>query len=232
MIFTKNLKKKRKQEKENNVTPPEIDDDAVQQDSQEETPVPLCAIDLWKNPQAVRLISWLLGQDNTRIDPEINLQSKEGYAYPAADDVMDTSGKTTVSVLEALAEKEILSREDFERILLSPDGFIQLIPVERCPNCDSPQISRGKMIEHFACGHVGFEEEFTSGLKSVCPKCKKELKLIGTDYRTPGLRYTCHNCHGVFPLPTIKYRCLKTGEIYTLEELNHIWLYSYQRRNL
>ncbi len=185
-------------------------------------------IDLWKNPRAVKLISWLLSHSDIRIEPEINLESQEGFIYRLADEIMETSAKITGSVLETLAEKDILTREDFERIMLSPDGFIQLIPVERCPNCDSFHLSRGKMIEHFTCGHVGFEEEFTAGLKTICPKCKKELKLIGTDYRSPGLRYTCRDCHSVFPLPTIRYRCLKTGKIYTLEELNHVWLYSYR----
>ena len=228
MIFTRNLKKKNKKKKENIVPPPETNSDANCQDSEEVITVSPSSIDLWKNPQAVKLISRLLSQDDTRIDPEINLQNQEGYAYPLADDIMETSDKTTVSILDALAEKEVLLREEFERILLSPDGFIQLIPVERCPNCDSPQISRGKMIEHFTCGHAGFEDEFTSGRKTVCPKCKKELKLIGTEYRTPGLRYTCGHCQGIFPLPAIKYRCLKTNRIYTLEELDHVWLYSYR----
>ena len=184
--------------------------------------------DLWKNPKAVKLISWLLSNTDIRIEPEIILESQEGYIYRAAEEVMETTTKATCAILETLAEKNILLREDFERILLSPEGFIQIIPVERCPNCDSFHLSRGKMIEHFTCGYVGFEEEFTVGLKTICPKCKKELKLIGTDYRSPGLRYTCRDCHSIFPLPTIRYRCLKTNKVYTLEELNHVWLYSYR----
>lgn len=185
-------------------------------------------MNLWKNPKTVTLVSWMLSHKDAWIEPEINLQDKEGYTYSVADDIMETSGKATCSVLESLAEKDILLREDFERVLLTPEGSMQLIPVERCPNCDSPHLSRGKMIEHFTCGYVGFEEEFKSGLKTVCPKCNRELKLIGTDYRNPGLRYTCKNCQEVFPLPSIKYRCLKTDEIFSLEELSHVWLYSYR----
>jgi general secretion pathway protein E len=66
-----------------------------------------------------------------------------------------------------------------------------------------------------------------SGLKQVCPKCRRELKLIGTDYRKPGARYVCNSCHEIFASPAIKCRCLKTGEVYALEELRHIYLYSY-----
>jgi hypothetical protein len=194
----------------------------------ESTPVPQSTTNIWQNPKAVKLISWLLGEKDAQINPEINLQSKEGYSYQEADNIMETSGIQTSQILEYLAGEGILIREDYEKILLSPIGSVQIIPVERCPNCDSSHVSKGKMIEHFLCGHIGLEEEFVSELKTVCPKCKKELKLIGTDYRVPGLQYTCHSCQEIFPLPKIKYRCLITDEIYDLEELSHVWLYSYR----
>ncbi|HEY97693.1 MAG TPA: restriction endonuclease [Dehalococcoidia bacterium] len=228
MRLGRKLKEKKIEDKESNQPLQDAKSENSYDTDEEVITIEPNTLHLWKNPKAVKLVSWLLSHKDARIDPEINLQSREGYNYRTADDIMETSGKTTWSILESLAEKNVLLKDDFERILLTLDGSIQLIPVERCPNCDSAHLSRGKMIEHFACGHVGFEEDFVSGLKTVCPKCKKELKLIGTDYRNPGLRYTCKNCQGIFPLPTIKYRCLKTGEIYSLEELNHVWLYSYR----
>ncbi len=65
-------------------------------------------------------------------------------------------------------------------------------------------------------------------MRYSCPKCKKELRLIGTDYRSLGYRYRCGHCNEIFPLPTIKYRCLKTDKTYLLGELEHISLYSYR----
>ena len=228
MIFGRKLKEKKQTKKEE---PIKALDETKSMEACEETEEVITVkpktFSLWKNPKAVKLVSWLLNSKDAQIEPDINLLNKDGYNYRVADEIMETSSKTTCSILESLAEKDVLIRNDFERILLTPNGSLQIIPVERCPNCDSSHLIRGKMIEHFSCGHVGFEEEFKAGLKTVCPKCNKELKLIGTDYRNPGLRYTCKDCRGVFPLPTIKYRCLKTGEIYSLEELDHVWLYSY-----
>jgi hypothetical protein len=206
----------------------EQDGDTACQVDMESTPVQQSTTSIWHNPKAVKLISWLLSEKNAQINPEINLQNKEGFSYQEADNIMETSGMKTSQILESLAKEGLLIREDYEKILISPIGSVQIIPVERCPNCDSSRVCKGKMIEHFLCGYVGLEEDFVSGLKTVCPKCKKELKLIGTDYRVPGLRYTCHSCQEIFPLPTIKYRCLITGEIYGLEELSHVWLYSYR----
>jgi hypothetical protein len=184
--------------------------------------------EIWQNPNVIKVINKLLSGEITRIEPQIDLSIKDGFSYPDIDYIIQAWGGVTYRILESLAADGIIVREDYEKILVSPGGSLQLIPVERCPNCDSLRISEGKMIEHFACGHVGIEEEFVSGTTMVCPKCKKELKLIGTDYRMPGLRYSCQNCHDIFPLPEVKYRCLETGKILKLEELRHIWLYSYR----
>ena len=183
---------------------------------------------IWQNPKVSKIVNMLLSGQIDRIEPQIDLSIKDGFSYPAIDYVIQAWGSTTYRILESLVEDGLLIGEDYEKIMVSPDGSLQLIPVERCPKCDSLRISEGKMLEHFACGHVGIEEDFISGDKTICPKCKKELKLIGTDYRVPGMRYTCRDCREIFPLPEIKYRCLTNGEIYKLEELHRIWLRSYR----
>ena len=182
---------------------------------------------IWHEPRVANLISGILKGKITQLSPEIDLSLGDGFSYVEAEKIMGTSAKETVLILESLASEGLLLKQDFEKILVSPAGSVQLLPIERCPTCDSSQLTRGQLIEHFACGHIGLEEEFMRGLNQVCPKCRRELKLIGTDYRKPGLRYICNSCHGVFPSPVIKCRCLKTGEIFRLEELHYVLLYSY-----
>jgi hypothetical protein len=182
---------------------------------------------MWQNPRAARLIDALLSGKITRIQPHIDLSLQDGFSYPEADGVIGTSGKETILILESISREGLLLKEDFQTILTTPGGSVQLMPVERCPYCDSDKIVRGQLIEHFHCGYIGLEEEFTSGLKQVCPKCRREIKLIGTDYRKPGARYVCNACQEVFPSPVVKCRSLRTGEVYSLEELNRVPLYSY-----
>jgi len=189
--------------------------------------VPPNTSNIWQNSRVAILISNLLSGIITRLVPDINLSLKDGFSYPEADNLLETSGRTTFRILESLTEEGILCKDFFEKIFISPKGSIQMIPVERCPRCDSGDLTRGKMIEHFDCGYIGLEEEFINGMKHTCPKCSKELKLIGTDYRNPGMLYTCHHCHDIFPLPTIKFRCLKTREVYSSDELRHFRLYSF-----
>ncbi len=186
------------------------------------------ATGIWKDPKVAGLISRLLNGKVTQLCPEIDLGLEDGFSYREADAAMGTTGRETALILESLEKRGLILKRDFDRILHSPDGSMQLVPVERCPQCDSPELTRGQLIEHFRCGHIGPEEEFTRGLNQVCPKCKRELKLIGTDYRKPGMRYICNSCQGVFPSPVIKCRDLKTGKVYPLGELRYFTLYSYR----
>jgi DNA-binding NarL/FixJ family response regulator len=194
----------------------------------ESAPAPAGSTNIWQEPRAARLVSSLLSGKTGEIKPEIDLRLKDGFTYPEADDIMGTSGKETAAVLETLASEGILARESYEEVLSCPSGSMQLIPVERCPHCDSDKLTRGQLIEHFSCGFIGPEEEFSNGLNLICPKCQRELKLIGTDYRKPGMRYVCNSCQGVFPSPVVKCRDLKTGDIYSLEELRRLPLYRYR----
>ncbi len=183
---------------------------------------------MWQDPRAAKLIGGLLSRTANWIQPEVDLCLKDGFSYHEADEALGTSGKQTILILEALAKEGLLLKEEFQTILTTPAGSVQLMPVERCPYCDSGDVSRGQLIEHFHCGYIGLEDEFTSGFKQVCPKCRREIKLIGTDYRKPGARYVCNACHEVFPSPVIKCRCLKMDEVYSLEELRRVPLYSYR----
>ena len=182
---------------------------------------------IWHDPKVANLMSGFLNGKIKQLSPEINLGLGDGFSYREAENIMGTTSKETALILESLAKQGLLFKQDFEKILVSPNGSVQLVPVEKCPTCDSSELTRGQLIEHFGCGHIGLEEEFMQGLNQVCPKCHKELKLIGTDYRKPGMRYICNSCHGIFPSPVVKSRCLKTGEVYRLEELHYISLYTY-----
>ncbi len=183
---------------------------------------------IWQDPKVANLMSRLLNGKITQLCPEINLSLADGFSYREADAIMGATGRETALILETLTKEGLLVKQDYDRILVSPAGSMQLVPVERCPQCDSSELTRGQLIEHFSCGYIGLEEEFTQGPDQVCPKCKRELKLIGTDYRKPGMRYVCNSCHGIFPSPAIKCRCLKTGEVYPLQEVHYLRLYSYR----
>lgn len=183
---------------------------------------------IWWDTQTMALLDALQKGKLAEIKPMIDLALRDGFTYPEIDRILGTSGRETAQILESLAEEDILLKQPFEKLLLTAEGSPQVIPVERCPHCDSGNLARGRVLEHLACGCVGLEDDFKVGLKYICPKCKRELTLIGTDYRSPGVRYRCRNCNEIFPSATIKWRCLKTGKSCALDELQEVWLYSYR----
>lgn len=210
---------------------PPLKKEAVEPEIAPAQPQPVSAEitrEVWRDAQTIAFLNALQKGELTEIKPVIDLTLKDGFTYPEVDRILGTSGRETAQTLESLAEEDILLKQPFEKLLLTAEGSPQIIPVERCPHCDSSNLAKGRVLEHFACGYVRLEDDFKVGLKYICPKCKRELTLIGTDYRSPGVRYRCLSCKEIFPSATVKWRCLKTGKSCALDELQEVWLYSYR----
>ncbi len=142
-----------------------------------------------------------------------------GYSYPEPEKLLGTDSVDTASVLEALADMGIFERQLLESTLSCPEcGAFHhsLKPV--CPTCSSGRLLRGNVVEHLICGYVDFESEFSKkGYK--CPKCDKELKALGVDYRRAGIFYKCISCGRVSAIPVKRYVCGKCMRASIEEEL-------------
>jgi CheY-like chemotaxis protein len=184
-------------------------------------------IGVWSDARMTKLVVALATGRFTEIHPVIDVSAKGGFAYPEVDRLIGATGDETRLLLESLAKENVMNKNLFEKVHVDPDGSVQLVPVERCPHCGSGNLIRGQLIEHFSCGNVGMEQDYKVDHKYTCPKCQKELKLLGTDYRNVGIRYRCLDCNEIFPTPVIKWRNMTSGKIWTFEELQEIQLYSY-----
>jgi len=87
----------------------------------------------------------------------------------------------------------------------------------QCPQCENRLLSRGEIIEHFACGYIDFQSNFKQENKLICLKCNKELKQIGVDYRRVGVGYSCINRH-LFSTPKLVFVCSNCREQFELSE--------------
>jgi DNA-binding response OmpR family regulator/DNA-directed RNA polymerase subunit RPC12/RpoP len=181
-----------------------------------------------EDPRVIKLVDALVSGKLPDINPVVDFSYKMGFAYPAVNSLLDTSEVDTINILESLSNSGILIRQSYEKFYIDPDGLFQLVPIERCPRCDSSNIVKGQLVEHFSCGYVGLDRDFKQDSRYVCPKCRKELRLIGTDYRNVGIHYRCQDCSEVFTVPVVKWRNMKTRKIWTAEELKEVEAYSYQ----
>ncbi|MFA5400740.1 MAG: response regulator [Dehalococcoidia bacterium] len=181
-----------------------------------------------EDPRVIKLVDALVSGKIPDINPVVDFSYKMGYAYPSVSSLIDTSEVETINILESLANAGILIKQPYEKFYVDPDGLFQLVPIERCPRCDSSNIIKGQLVEHFSCGYVGLDKDFKQDSRYVCPKCRKDLRLIGTDYRNVGIHYRCQDCSEVFTVPVVKWRNMKTRKVWSSEDLKEVEASSYQ----
>ncbi|HEU65290.1 MAG TPA: hypothetical protein ENN57_01325, partial [Chloroflexi bacterium] len=130
--------------------------------------------------------------------------------------------------MESLTAQGILKKSFYDRLLRCPRCHsINLRPSTTCPKCNSGNIARGRILEHSPCKYVGVEDEFTSGGRYICPRCKLELRTMGADYQSLGVLRKCRDCGEVFSMPLIKWRCLKCSAFVDEDDIEDVTIYSY-----
>jgi hypothetical protein len=177
---------------------------------------------------AMKLVTEMLAGRIVDIRPQLDFTAEMGFIYPAVEQALKVKSKEAVAILESLAEKGILKKTFFDRLLQCP--FCQSLnirPSIHCPKCGSGEIVRGRVLEHFACKYVGMEEEFMARGRYICPSCKMELRTMGTDYQSQGVLRKCRDCNEIFSVPLINWRCLKCS-LHTNEDgIREMSIYSY-----
>jgi len=181
-----------------------------------------------ENEEAMKLVAEMLTEKIIDIRPQLDYATELGFVYPVAEQILGVKAEKVVSILDSLVDKGLLSRNFFERLLRCPQcRSLNLRPTTHCPKCGSGDIARGRVLEHLVCGYVGLEDEFVAKGRYICPKCKVELRTIGSDYQSLGLLRKCHDCDEVFNIPVIKWRCLKCSSLTAEDKVIEANIYSY-----
>jgi len=121
--------------------------------------------------------------------------------------------------LERLTSSGLMEKAPFLSTVVCPncsahDQKLRL----KCPECSSTIIKKSNIIQHYACGHVDFEESFNRGDGSlVCPQCSKGLNTIGVDYTRPGFSYKCATGH-LFATLIMQLQCVECGETFDIDD--------------
>ena len=84
-----------------------------------------------------------------------------------------------------------------------------------CRACSSTSVTRQRLLHHFACAHVGPQHEFEDQQQLVCPKCRTNRLVVGTDVEYLSSPYQCLDCDwSDVSLETIG-RCMACGSEFT-----------------
>lgn len=155
-----------------------------------------------RNVKLVRLVLRVMRNCEAVIPHERVPGSVKGYRYPLAEEYL---GKDAEAELEKLAGAGLLEKEVADKELACPHcGSIVLALRFHCPNCDSIDIEKDEILEHFPCGFNGPKAKYVN---NVCPKCGQPLGELGVDYARQGQSFVCINCGEIFQAPAQKLYC-------------------------
>jgi len=147
--------------------------------------------------------------------------------------ISEYTGKKKEEVLDYLKklkeDEKVVQLEDIKEISCNLCGSVKIGQNFHCAACNSSNFKHGKLIEHFKCGNVSVEDSYKN---NICPKCHKEIKIIGVDYKVMDNYYVCSNCGEKFPEPTMDYVCIRCNNKFKLEQAKWITSEGFRSTNL
>ncbi|MFC1752794.1 response regulator [Thermoproteota archaeon] len=172
-----------------------------------------------EDKKRIDFVKFLKNNKIKNIVPEYNMGSQNGYEYPIAADFFKTQNGGELEDLNFLAARKALKKIFKDKILLCPFCFHHNINIrETSPTNHSSNISLQETIHHYRCGYNGLESEFLQGIRYICPKCHKELKLIGVDYDKPGKIYVDNESGEKFTEPEVSCQCRNCQKLFNVDD--------------
>ena len=95
-----------------------------------------------------------------------------------------------------------------DRIILCPEceGVATFRP--GCGACGSAWTREEVLIHHYACAHVGPEQEYLRDGRFDCPKCRLKDLVAGADFEQTSGCFRCSDCAALFTEPRMIGHCL------------------------
>ena len=181
-----------------------------------------------KDKKRLEFLKYLEENKIGEIEPEYNLQSRNGYCYKVAADFFKVSDFSEFVELKHLSDNHVLKAEFFDKILVCPFCFHHDINIrETSPADHSADISVHDAFHHYRCGYVGTEDEFLQGIRYICPKCFRELKHVGVDYDRPGKVYVSNTTKDKFIEPAVYCQCRNCRKFFDANDAVRQDIYTY-----
>ena len=160
------------------------------------------------NKTKVNLRSVFSKSPSLTIMPKLTLTSSPEIDLPIKELNQNLAKLNTSGILEA---KPFCSSVSCPRCD-SQEIYLYL----KCPACKNILMEKGETLEHFNCGHTDFRHNFEHEEELSCPKCNKELRQIGVDYKQVGSWYKCTDGH-TFPNVVLQFTCQKCNLNFNLD---------------
>ncbi len=174
-----------------------------------------------ENPNSKKVLKYFLGSKGP-IKQEIHCNLTYDHR---SDEVITDIG----NALESLVNAGFIAKRPIELVLACSRCYsVNITQHYLCHNCNSSDFVKDAILEHNKCGYADLEYKFRNHDVLNCPKCNKELKLIGVDYFKMDSAYGCRVCKNIFGTPEIRCQCNDCSLNFSISEGKWTQLYSYQ----
>ena len=145
------------------------------------------------------------------------LKSHKQISQAMIEEYAEAKSEDVIKYLDDLESKgKIVKLEEKKEIACRQCGSVKITQTFFCPSCKENDFKITKLIEHFKCGNFSPEASYED---DKCPKCKKEIKAVGVDYRVMQNQYVCNSCGEVFSEISSSFFCLKCENKFPIDEV-------------
>lgn len=165
------------------------------------------------NLQSRKILKHMLANSSVikeRYDSNTTLTDNQGKNFKNLIKDFEPSDKNTVDNLEKLVSANYLTKYPNGLTIACPKcQSVNINSHYICQNCNSSDFVKGEVMEHNKCGYTDLSMVFEDKSldKLICPKCNKELKLIGVDYFRLESAFKCKKCTIIFSNPFQTFDC-------------------------
>ncbi len=183
--------------------------------------------EVYSNPQARKMLLFMLRSPRTPVSPEITVT--DDIRYPELTQVVELNDADTLDLLSRMVEAKVLQADLVDKVPACPEcGSHQVSTRYVCPKCFSFNIERSFLYEHLKCGKVASDDTFKKGDQLVCPKCQTVLHNYGVEYRAVGAWYKCDSCDESFNIPSHSHFCREKRHQFTADRTRLLPVYQYR----
>lgn len=180
---------------------------------------PISFADLQKIIEDVKDDELLLGNSSDNIESKIDNVIKNYSQITVAKlaDILEEPRSKILSYMEKLETKgKVIQLENKKEVACNKCLAVSLTEILRCPSCKGENFSQGKLIEHYGCGNISFEETYEN---DICPSCRKKIKAVGLDCKVLPNYFVCNDCNEKSSELLTTYQCDKCGNSFNQDNL-------------
>lgn len=180
------------------------------------------------DPKVLSLLELLAENKLPALEPVFAPRPDGWVSYPVVENHLGVDAEYAQRLLSDLHRLGYLERHFAERLLFCPVCNSHNLEWSiSCPKCGSPNLTRVRLLRHRPCNWTAPEKDFQRKDERICPKCRAELFLVGSDYDDLGNRYQCENCREITRAPVEKWHCPGCNRIFPKDGVREMVLYRF-----